>query len=275
MAPASTGRHGSGAVAMAEPARDFRVTQLRLAAHLRDPGRNPPPPGLEERRLAIYRDLFFNNVSTLLAGNFPVLRALHDAEGWRALVRAWYSQHRAHTPLFPELGRELVRWLEDRVASAAGDPPWFAELAHYEWMEVVAANAETDIDDIAHAPDGDLLAGRPLVSPLAWPLVYRWPVQSIGAGNRPGDRPPETPTCLVIVRDRGDRVGFLETNPLTHQLIVALRAEPVATGREALLALADQVGVAAGTMLQAGADILARLRARDIVLGTRHDPPPA
>lgn len=254
---------------MVEPAPDFRVTQLRLAAHLRDPGFNPPPPGLEDRRLAIYRDLFFNNVSNLLAGNFPVLRALHGAEDWHALVRAWYSQHRAHTPLFPELGRELVHWLERRAAAAAGDPPWFAELAHYEWMEVVAANAETDIDDIAHVPDGDLLAGRPLVSPLAWPLTYRWPVQTIGVANRPGAAPPVAPTCLVIVRDRTDRVGFLETNPLTNHLIQSLRAEPAPTGRAALLALADQVGVATDTMLQAGADILARLRARDIVLGTR------
>lgn len=256
---------------MAEPAPDFRVTQLRLAAHLRDPERNPPPPDLEDRRLAVYRELFFNNVSSLLAGNFPVLRSLHDDAGWRALVRAWYSQHRAHTPLFPELGRELVRWLEGRAASAAGDPPWFAELAHYEWMEVVAANAEADIDDIAHDRDGDLLGGRPLVSPLAWPLVYRWPVQAIGAGNRPGDAPPATPTCLVIVRDRGDRVGFLETNPLTHHLLLALRADPAPTGREALLALAGQVGVAAETMMQSGADILARLRGRDIVLGTFRD----
>jgi hypothetical protein len=260
---------------VADPASDFRVVQLRLAAHLRDPGRNPPPPGLEDRRLAIYRDLFFNNVSNLLAGNFPVLRALHDAEGWRALVRAWYSEHRAHTPLFPELGREMVRWLEDRASRAAGDPPWFAELAHYEWMEVVAANAETDLADVAHDPDGDLLAGRPLVSPLAWPLVYRWPVHRIGADARPAPEPPATPTCLVIVRDRLDRVGFLETNPLTAHLIEAMRADPAPTGREALLALAAQVGVAADTMLQGGADILARLRARDIVLGTRGEPTPA
>jgi hypothetical protein len=255
--------------AVADPASDFRVVQLRLAAHLRDPERNPPPPGLEDRRLAIYRDLFFNNVSNLLAGNFPVLRSLHDADAWRALVRTWYSQHRAHTPLFPELGRELVRWLEARAAADAGDPPWFAELAHYEWMEVVAANSETDLAGVAHEPDGDLLAGRPLLSPLAWPLVYRWPVHRIGAESRPGAEPPATPTCLVIVRDRGDRVGFLETNPLTHHLIETLRAEPAPTGRAALLALAAHVGVASETILQAGADILARLRARDIILGTR------
>ena len=43
-------------------APDFRQVQREFAAHLRDPANNPAPGNIEERRLAIYRELFFNNV---------------------------------------------------------------------------------------------------------------------------------------------------------------------------------------------------------------------
>lgn len=248
-------------------AADFRELQYRFAAHLRDPSAQPAPEGIEDRRLEIYRELFFNNVVSLLAGNFPVLRSLHDDAAWRDLVRAWYREHRAHTPLFPELGREFVRWLQARAERDAGDPPWFAELAHYEWMEVLAANDEAEIEAIAHDPDGDLLSGRPLVSPTAWPLVYRYPVQRIRAEHQPAQA-PAAPTCLIVVRDRRDTVGFLEANPLTLRLIERLRADDAGSGRVTLVALAAEAGVDEAAMLAGGADILRRLRARDVVIGT-------
>jgi uncharacterized protein len=255
---------------MAEPDAGFRTLQYRFAAHLRDPQRNAPPEGLDDRRLAIYRELFFNNVAGLLAGNFPVLRSLHDEAGWQALVRAWFAQHRARTPLFPELGREFVHWLQARAQTQAGDPPWFAELAHYEFMEIVAANHEADLDALACDPAGDLIDGVPVVSPLAFPLVYRFAVHTIGAATRPaGDQPPPQPTCLIVVCDRSERVGFMVANALTVHLIEALRVEPAPTGREALRTLAQTTGVDAERMLAAGGEMLERLRARDVVLGSR------
>ena len=62
--------------------------QFALSRHLRDPS-HPPPPGIEERRLAIYRDLFFNNIESLLAGNFPAMPVLlAEVERIRVLQRA-------------------------------------------------------------------------------------------------------------------------------------------------------------------------------------------
>jgi hypothetical protein len=248
---------------------DFRALQYRFAAHLRDPAGNAAPDGIDDRRLAIYRDLFFNNVVSLLAGNFPVLRSLHDETGWRDRVRYWYAEHRAHTPLFPEIGREFVRWLQTSGERDHDLPTWFAELAHYEWMEVVARDDEADITAIDHDPDGDLLDGRPLVSPLVWPLSYRHAVHRIRADAVPGNDPPTASTCLIVARDRQDRVGFLETNPLTLHLIEQLRLHPERRGRDNLLALASDAGVDPAMMLQGGAAILAQLRERDIILGTR------
>ena len=39
-----------------------------LAAHVRSPAAHPGPPGIEDRRLAVYRTLVFNN----LAGCYKV-----------------------------------------------------------------------------------------------------------------------------------------------------------------------------------------------------------
>ncbi len=243
---------------------DFQSLQTRFAAHLRDPDTQPAPPGIDDRRLGIYRDLFFNNVRGLLAGNFPVLRSLHDDASWRALVRAWYREHRAHTPLFPMLGGEFVQWLQNNDAV----PDWQAELAHYEWMETVAANDEADLADIAHDPGGDLLDGYPLLSPLVRPLRYRYPVHRIRADAIP-DTAPAAPTCLVIVRDRQDRVGFLEANPLTLALVEHLReAAGRRTGRELLEALADAGGIDPIRMVGSGTPLFLNLRSRDILLGT-------
>ena len=59
---------------------DFQKLQYAFAAHLRDPAAHPAPAGIEDRRLQIYRELFYNNVEGLLASNFPVIRrVLGDA----------------------------------------------------------------------------------------------------------------------------------------------------------------------------------------------------
>ncbi|MBX3725965.1 MAG: putative DNA-binding domain-containing protein [Xanthomonadales bacterium] len=257
---------------MREPADTgaaLRSRQQAFAEWLRDPDRRSAPAGVDPRRLAVYRRLFFNTVAGLLAGNFPVLRVLHDEAAWRSLVRAWYAGHRARSPLFPEVGSEFVAWLQARQAlPEAPDPPWLAELAHYEYMEIHAANAEAEIADVAHDPEGDLLAGAPVVSPLAWPLAYRWPVHRLGAEQPPQATAPAQPTCLVVVRDRRDRVGFLEANALTLRLLELLRERPAVAGADQFRTLATEAGLAADALLVHGRDILARLLARDIVLGT-------
>ena len=111
--------------------------QLRtFAAHLRDPRANPPPPGIEDRRLAVYRELFFNNIRELLSGNFPVSRRTLGEAVWGLLVHDFHARHRAHSPLFPEIGQEFQQFLRARADAGAGDPHWLVELAHYEWVEL-------------------------------------------------------------------------------------------------------------------------------------------
>lgn len=244
--------------------------QKAFAAHIRDPERAPRPGDVEDRRMAIYRELFYNNIQGFLAGNFPVIHKIHDDERWQALVRDFYARHRAHTPLFPELPREFLRYLQDERGVRDGDPPFLLELAHYEWVELALTLDENELDAIEADADGDLLAGVPVFSPLAWPLSYAWPVHQIRPEFQPSE-PPSEATHLLVNRDRHYRVRFLELNPVTARLVTLLKADEGLTGLECLERIATELGhPRPDKVIEAGSRILADLRERDVVLGTRN-----
>jgi hypothetical protein len=247
--------------------------QDALAAHIRDPERVPPPPGIEDRRLKIYRELFFNNVESMLAGNFPVLRRIHGDDGWRRLIRGFYRDHGSQTPMFTELAREFLRYLDERAEDHRGhdDPPWLRELAHYEWVEMALQISDVRTDETPHDPDGDLLTGRPLVSPLAWPLAYAWPVHRIGTDYRP-TTPPDAPTLLMLRREADGTVSFHALTPLAFRLLQRLDETAGLSGREQLDALAAEAGATGNAaFLAEGAAMLARMRTEGTLLGTRVD----
>ena len=243
--------------------------QTRFAAHIRDPDHAPAPGDVEDRRMAVYRELFFNNISKLLAANFPVLRRLYDDDAWAKLVREFYVEHRAHTPIFPELPREFLKYLQEVRGPRAGDPPFLLELAHYEWVELALQLDEHELDDIDADPDGDLLADAPVLSPLAWPLSYRYPVHRIGPENRP-DTAPEDATHLLAYRDRSDRVRFMQLNAVSVRLLQMLQEHAGRPGQMVLETLAAEIGHPQPESVVAhGAKLLADWRDRDVVLGTR------
>ncbi|MEX1993161.1 MAG: putative DNA-binding domain-containing protein [Steroidobacteraceae bacterium] len=208
--------------------------QRAFAAHLRDPEHAPAPAGIEPRRLQIYRELFFNNLVDLLGGSFPVARRVLGSERWRRLVREFYAGHRAHTPYFLELPGEFVEWQAARAARAADEPPFLPELLHYEWVELALAIREERLPEPVDAGNADALELRLAVSPLAWPLAYRWPVHRLGPDYQP-TAPPEAPTFVVVYRDRADAVQFLEIGAETAGLLDALEQTPGLSGRQALL----------------------------------------
>ena len=84
----------------------------KFAAHIRDPENQPAPENIEDRRLGIYRDLFFNNVDGFLSNTFPVLKSLYDDEPWTELARSFYTKHRCQSPYFLEISREFIDYLQ-------------------------------------------------------------------------------------------------------------------------------------------------------------------
>jgi hypothetical protein len=214
---------------------DLADRQRAFAAHLRDPEHVAAPADVEPRRMAIYRELFFNNLVDLLGGTFPVARRILGTDRWRRLVRGFYVGHRARTPYFLELPREFAEWLPARGTRAADEPAFLEELAHYEWVELALSISEEALP-AAPAPTATPLDLPLAVSPLAWPLAYHWPVHRLSPQHQPAER-PAVPTFLVVYRDASDAVQFLEIGAETARLLDGLERTPGMTGREMLAGL--------------------------------------
>lgn len=243
--------------------------QTAFAAHIRNPDAVAAPAGIEDRRMEIYRSLFFNNVVSLLSSNFPVLRKIYGDDAWRRLVRQFYTEHRAHSPLFPEVPKEFLRYLQEQRQDRVGDPPFLLELAHYEWVELALAQDQNDPDLLFADRHGHLLDEAPYLSPLAWPLSYRFPVHQIRQTFQPAQAPAE-PTHLLVYRGRDDIVRFMQLNELTRRLLDLMQNHPDLPGRQLLQRIAQQINhPQPEQLLEFGHTLLQDLLRRDIILGTR------
>ena len=247
---------------------DFKQTQYAFAAHIRDPQRYPCPQDVEDRRMNIYRELFYNNVESFMASSFPVLRNIMNDEQWHALIRDYFSRHKATTPLFPEMPREFLHYLQEEHEPQKNDPPFLLELAHYEWVELAVSLMDEENDSKQINPNGDLLEGHPVLSALAWPLQYHYPVHQIGPDYQP-DKPADIPTFIVVYRNENDQVKFLEINPVTARLLQLLAENTASSGRTTLEQIAAEINHSdPEAVVQGGLTILQDLKARNIVLGT-------
>lgn len=243
--------------------------QTSFAAHIRDPQSNAAPEGIEDRRMAIYRDLFFNNIKSFLAGNFPVLRSLYSNEEWTQLCRDFYRDYRCHTPLFPEIPREFLQYLQDHREQHDEDPPFILELAHYEWAELGLALDETSLDAIEADKDGDLVKGIPVLSPLAWPFSYNYPVHQIRADFQP-TQPPEKHTHLLLWRRRDFEIKFMQLNTISLLLIEKMKEDAGKTGLELLTEITGIINHSKpARVIEGGTALLEDLRDKEVVLGTR------
>lgn len=246
----------------------LRRQLFQFAAHIRDPDNSPPPENIEDRRMGIYRNLFFSNVTGFLSSTFPVLMSLYEEDDWLELARSFYALHRCQSPYFLEISREFIDYLQTEHTMRDIDPPFMFELAHYEWIELaLSISQETpDLQQIDTA--AALLDGHPVMSPLAWLMTYSWPVHQIRPDFRP-EQPAEQAVCIIVYRDNDDDVQFTEINPVTAKLLQQLEQDEKATGTDVLKEIARELGVTdAGPILQSGLEILEGLKQKGIILGT-------
>lgn len=244
---------------------DFSTTQREFAGYIRAPFENPSPADVDPVRMAMYRELFFNNINSFLASNFPVLKTLLTDEQWREMAEDFYVRHSCRTPYFSQIAEEFLDYLQNERDNPA-DYPFLLELAHYEWVEMALSIAQEQ----ATIGDADFIAD-PLnrvirLSPLAWPLLYRFPVQTISPDVLP-EAPDDQPTCLIVYRDLDDDVHFLKTTPLTIRALQFLEEHGAMSGRACLERLgAEFQQLELATVFEFGARMLTELAEKGIVI---------
>ena len=200
---------------------DFAAIQREFVAHIRDPQAQPFGHDIEDRRLAIYRDLLFNNIKSFISSGFPVLCSLYSDADWQALVRQFFANHACRSPYFSDISLEFVEYLSREHQPQSHEPPFLAELAHYEWLEL-----DVSIRKLAEPIeywDGQQGFDGVRMSPLASLVSYHYPVHQIGPQFQP--QSPGEPIYLVVYRDSEDEVNFSLLNPVSAHLVNILEQQ--------------------------------------------------
>ncbi len=193
----------------------LHAIQNQFADHLRNPDTNAPVVGLEDRRLNIYRELFFNNVLGFLASGFPVLKSLFEEDRWKQLARTFFSEHECRSPYFVDISKEFVEFLSNEYERLGDEPVFMEELAHYEWIELAISIRKQEHEVIPW--DGQSALENIALSELAELLSYQFPVHQISPEYQPEES--EEATYFVVHRNSDDEVNFTEINAITAHLL--------------------------------------------------------
>lgn len=248
----------------------FTQTQYAFAAHIRQPDKNSAPTDIEDRRMKIYRELFYNNVESFMSNTYPVLCNILGDKRWHALVRDYFANHKAHTPLFPEMPREFLVYLEDEREAQKDDLPFMLELAHYEWIELALTVSELTDDESKLSTQADFLNEVPVLSNLAWLLKYQYPVQNISAEFQP-ENIPEQPTHIIASRLLdGEEIHFTEVNPVIARLLQLITENnDHLTGKQLLTQIANELGNPdIDSIINFGIQTIEELHDKNIIIGT-------
>ncbi|PAJ73219.1 DUF2063 domain-containing protein [Pseudoalteromonas sp. NBT06-2] len=217
----------------------FKDVQSQFMAHIKDPAHIAPPSDIEPRRMAIYSELFFNNIEGFVASAFPVLKSLYDENDWLALVRQFFIAHDCKTPYFLEISQEFIEYLSNDYQITDKDPIFMLELAHYEWVELDISIR--DEDESYTTFDPDILDLAPLyLSSLAWSLSYQFPVHIISPKYQPQIAPDE-PSYIIVFRDCEDEVGFIAINGMTALMLQLINENPSISFDSLCIKLQNQV----------------------------------
>lgn len=239
---------------------DFRSKQTEFVAYIKDPDNNPVPEGIKNERMAMYRELVFNNIEGFLAGNFPVLKKITVESAWLALTQDFFLKHPNQSPYFSEIPEEFLSYLQNEREPQADDPGFMLELAHYEWVEMALSIATDQLPESSVEFLANPIAHTLALSPLAWSLVYQYPVHKIAPDFQPLEA-PETPTYLVVYRNAKFAVKFIETNAMTYRLLQLIEDAGEINAQSCFQTIAEESGLKLDTVVNGGSSILKNLAA--------------
>jgi len=200
-------------------------TQHAFIQHIKNPQVNPFDGDIEDRRLKIYRELFFNNILGFLSSGFPVLESLYSEQQWKVLGRKFFIEHECRSPYFIDISKEFVEYLSAEYELGEFDPVFMRELAHYEWLELDVSVRQSN--QLAKPWDGHSQITQVQMSDLSTLVSYQYPVHQISVDFRPSQTTEVV--YLVIYRDATDEVNFTLVNAVSAHLLNTIKQHSVAT----------------------------------------------
>jgi len=237
---------------VSETTLDFKQIQKEFSLHIRTTKAQSNLSDIEDRRLNIYRELFFNNIENFIAGAFPVLKELFNEQDWECLVRDFFIKHECNSPYFLEISEEFLAYLETTTLKFL--PAYSSQLAHWEWMELYADVYESS-EATCPIDMSELENLRLTTSDTAWHLAYEYPVHKISPEH---SDPEKQVTFLAVYRNADLEVGFIEINPLSYLLFEALKNNQSQTIDLILTDLAQQQNMPLEAVLTGGKQILSQ-----------------
>jgi hypothetical protein len=252
------------------PDKDFIEAQYQFAQYIRDPDNTDCPDGIEKRRMSIYSDLFFNNINSFVSNNFPVFRALVNDKVWEKIIRLFMTQHRCQTPIFAEIGKEFIQFIESdafQEHALAGELyPFTVELLWYEYLELMLSIDKAVIHWPKLYEQKDTLLNQTIhLSELTQLGQFSWPVHQICEDYIPADDEKKE-TFILIHRDRDHGIHFLELSPVANLLFQKISVSEAMSGREILQQLAEEINFpSTEEFINAGLTILQSWYLKDII----------
>ena len=195
----------------------FKQIQHTFIQHIKDPQQSPFD-GIEDRRLKIYRELFFNNILGFLSSGFPVLQSLYSEQVWQNLARQFFVNHDCSSPYFVDISKEFVEFLSSEYQLTTDDPVFIRELAHYEWLELDVSIRKAHQAFVPWSEEKDTSVVQ--LSDLATLVSYPYPVHQISVDFQPSEAGQEV--YLVVYRNFDDEVNFTQVNQVTAHLLNTL-----------------------------------------------------
>lgn len=214
----------------------FQEYQAAFTAHIRNPLENKKPARVNDKRMAIYREIVFNNFLSSVSACFPVLRDILGKRQFKHLVKACFFQQHFTSPLFREIPKTFVDFLQNLNLTQQNLPAFTAQLAHYEWAELFVSTLKT-YETATEKLNGLLLENALKLNPAHLLVRYDFPVHALSKKNQPT---APAPTFLLLIRNAAFEVKFIQLNPLTFELLQILETQ-ACTGRQALLQIAEKM----------------------------------
>lgn len=242
---------------------DFQLVQKQFVEHIRNPDANDFGYGIEDRRLKIYRELFFNNILSFLSSGFPVLKSLYTETRWQILARKFFAEHNCKSPFFAEISKEFVEYLANEYVMTEDDPLFLQALAHYEWLELDVSIRQGHAEDSSNVAVSE--SSRVRFSDVASLVSYEFPVHQISPDFQPTE--PSTPVYLVVYRDTDNDVEFTLVNDVTAFLLNLIEQSQSLQVSELIASLSAALPQMSAQQLQTATfDILEQFKQKTIVI---------